>query len=810
MKSKSVETLIIRCILPLLIFILSSCLSAYAQDQDWFASGDSDSVSFYDKEAPYISLGLGPNNLGKKSSSNITRIDSLEGTVVDFDNKEREILYRTDNNNYLSGSYFISLQKHWLSSVNLTAKRLVAQKAVKNDEAKVILVRDKFAVLRQENSFSVFRQDNLQLLWERDFSSEFGLIASNIGVWPEQMVLIGQAEGQKSFICASVNLADGQIRWKKTLSGLFADLAVSSQFVYLAFTEENGYNSSQVHGAKGTICSLSLSNGRMSSSRQIIGLYRFYAGPNRLLTISCSDYGAKTAYVMELYSTDLQLLNSIGISFLPQWVNFSSKQIRALYSDLDSLERWNLCVLSAEDGKVLSHFEISNKLYQLVCDRDNVWFFIGIDNAVAVYLLQDNELISVTECSFDMEDSPYLGCSALILGNNLYAWGKRANSAVLSIAALDLKSRRRLGWSSKNLDSASLIPCGNSLAMVSVDNDRFTGEVVSRIKLIDFKKGGFSFTSEPIKGQIVSFGGDRALSAARSVLRKRHLEVHDDALIYLASSGGELTLLSQNGKILTRPLRSIFFDWTKLNNFCGVILLTGCILWYIAQANRGKKLFIREIAGLSALDEAVGRATEMGRPVLYIPGVGEIDDTQTMAALSVLGKVSSCTAEYGCSIMVPNCSPVVMSMAQDVVSQSYLKAGCPDSYVSDNICYLSGEQFGFAAGVCGIMVRERPAAVLYMGTFLAEALMLAETGNSTGAIQIAGTASASQLPFFVAACDYTLIGEELYAASAYLSNDPMQIGSLKGQDAAKAAIMVLIIAGIICLSCGGHWISYLW
>ena len=102
-------------------------------------------------------------------------------------------------------------------------------------------------------------------------------------------------------------------------------------------------------------------------------------------------------------------------------------------------------------------------------------------------------------------------------------------------------------------------------------------------------------------------------------------------------------------------------------------------------------------------------------------------------------------------------------------------------------------------------VRERLAAVFYMGNFLAEALMLAETGHATGAIQIAGSASASQLPFFVAACDYTLLGEELYAASAYLSQDPLQIGSLKGQDAAKALIMGLIILGVAAVSLGYHF-----
>ena len=80
-----------------------------------------------------------------------------------------------------------------------------------------------------------------------------------------------------------------------------------------------------------------------------------------------------------------------------------------------------------------------------------------------------------------------------------------------------------------------------------------------------------------------------------------------------------------------------------------------------------------------------------------------------------------------------------------------------------------------------------------MGAFFAESLILAETGNSVGAIQIAGTAMPSQLPFFVAACDYTLIGEEFFAASAYLSGQPDQLGSLKGQDLGKILVGVVLI-----------------
>ena len=86
--------------------------------------------------------------------------------------------------------------------------------------------------------------------------------------------------------------------------------------------------------------------------------------------------------------------------------------------------------------------------------------------------------------------------------------------------------------------------------------------------------------------------------------------------------------------------------------------------------------------------------------------------------------------------------------------------------------------------------------MLLHGSFFAESLILAEMGNSVGAIQIAGTAQVSQLPFFVAACDYTLIGEEFFAASAYLSGEPEQLGSLKGQDVGKLIVAAGILGGV--------------
>ncbi len=236
-----------------------------------------------------------------------------------------------------------------------------------------------------------------------------------------------------------------------------------------------------------------------------------------------------------------------------------------------------------------------------------------------------------------------------------------------------------------------------------------------------------------------------------------------------------------------------------------LFLMAAVIIYYIESGKKGRKLFIREIAGLAAVDDAVGRATEMGKPVLYIPGIMDMDDIQTIASIVILGRVARKTAEYGSSLLVPTSRSVVMSVAQEVVKEAYIQVGRPDAYNKENIQYLTDDQFGYAAGVDGIMVREKPAAIFLLGTFYAESLILAETGRSVGAIQIAGTAMPSQIPFFVAACDYTLIGEELFAASAYLSREPKLLGSLKGQDAAKLFFMILIVIGVVSATIGDFW-----
>lgn len=240
-----------------------------------------------------------------------------------------------------------------------------------------------------------------------------------------------------------------------------------------------------------------------------------------------------------------------------------------------------------------------------------------------------------------------------------------------------------------------------------------------------------------------------------------------------------------------------WFDGSQLPALIASLIFGFLVFIVIRKAMRGDEMFIRPIAGLEEIDNAIGRATEMGKPILFVPGIGYIDEIATLAGLSILSNVARKAAEYDTRVMVPVADYIVLPIAMETVKEAHIAAGRPDTFNREDIFYISGDQFAFVAGVNGIMIRQKTVANFFLGVFFAEALIMTETGNSQGAIQIAGSDSITQIPFFITTCDYTLIGEELYGASAYLSREPLMLGTLKAQDYTKFLILFFIILGTI-------------
>ncbi|MFH1374581.1 MAG: DUF6754 domain-containing protein [bacterium] len=249
-----------------------------------------------------------------------------------------------------------------------------------------------------------------------------------------------------------------------------------------------------------------------------------------------------------------------------------------------------------------------------------------------------------------------------------------------------------------------------------------------------------------------------------------------------------------------------FFNTGRWPVFVAVLVFGFLTIFFVARARKGADLYVRPLAGIDAVDDAIGRATEMGKPILYVLGLGTAADIGTIASFTILGRVAKKVAEYQTKLIVPCYDPIVMTVAQETVKAAYLDAGRPDDYDEDIVYFVTQSQFAYVAAVNGTMLRELPATNMYMGVFHAESLILAETGALAGSIQIAGTDQVAQLPFFIVACDYTLIGEELYAASAYLGREPILLGSLKAQDYAKAAVIILAVLGLLAASL--DWMAF--
>lgn len=227
-----------------------------------------------------------------------------------------------------------------------------------------------------------------------------------------------------------------------------------------------------------------------------------------------------------------------------------------------------------------------------------------------------------------------------------------------------------------------------------------------------------------------------------------------------------------------------------------MVLLVGPVLYYIRRTLAGEDLFVRRIPGVDAVDEATGRSAELGRPISFSVGLTALGPV-LYACLGVLHHVAQKAALYKTRLLLPQNAPDVMALVDSTVQDAYRGVGKQHLYDPRDLLYLSDEQFAFAAGYIGMVERERVGSAFLFGSFAAESLILAQAGQQVGAMQVAASVSPEQVAFFICTCDYTLIGEELFAASAYLTKEPVQLGSLYGQDRAKLLLFFMIIVGVV-------------
>jgi len=235
--------------------------------------------------------------------------------------------------------------------------------------------------------------------------------------------------------------------------------------------------------------------------------------------------------------------------------------------------------------------------------------------------------------------------------------------------------------------------------------------------------------------------------------------------------------------------------------FLLILIFLALQVVFIQRAIKKKEVgYIRHIVGLDAIEEIIGRATEMGKPIHLSPGVyagfGPGYAGPTVAALSIFSYVSSLAASKKVPILASVNDASSYAAIDEAVRLACESACSPESYRPENIQYYAyGE--ALLTGVFGTMTRMKPAGNFLIGPFGWDAVVQGELGAYANAMQLGGTDAFSNLSMLAATCDFLLIGEEIFAAGAYVSKDPKGAGALRGQDVSKLTAVVILVLGAL-------------
>lgn len=251
----------------------------------------------------------------------------------------------------------------------------------------------------------------------------------------------------------------------------------------------------------------------------------------------------------------------------------------------------------------------------------------------------------------------------------------------------------------------------------------------------------------------------------------------------------------------------------KLSELTIMLIFSSIFFYSILYSKATPK--IRKIMAFEAIGEAVKRATEMGQEVLFTSGQsqaaigGLITDQapQIIAGAAVCQEAARHTARLNTRLVVALTSPDTIPLFDENLKMTYMAEGHSEEYKSNvDVRWVASEATSYESEVCNIILKEPIATVIMVGAFYAEVVVFAETAADKGAISIFGTTNMANLPIGVAVCDYALIASEMFAASAYTTQDRLQLLSIAGEDYNKLLWIVITVLGAISAAASSSWL----
>ncbi len=239
--------------------------------------------------------------------------------------------------------------------------------------------------------------------------------------------------------------------------------------------------------------------------------------------------------------------------------------------------------------------------------------------------------------------------------------------------------------------------------------------------------------------------------------------------------------------ILTPPI---------LIGLLALILFGGLQVVYTVRFTTGRRPRFRIISVFNALHGQLGRAIESGKALHVSMGTGGIsgDDTATtLAGLSIVEFLANEAAASGISPIITMSDPTALLIAQDTLRRPYVRQGDLSSYDPLSARMLAMNSTQYAAATMDLLAHDQVSASVLLGGFGPEIGLIEHETSKQNFSQLTGAADPRALALMTVIHENVLVGEEIYAAKAYLQARPQHVASLRAQDVLRWVAVIVII-----------------
>jgi len=240
-------------------------------------------------------------------------------------------------------------------------------------------------------------------------------------------------------------------------------------------------------------------------------------------------------------------------------------------------------------------------------------------------------------------------------------------------------------------------------------------------------------------------------------------------------------------------------DQTTVQVLSILILLVTLVL--VAVPIR-RKYALRRIAAYERMPELTGLAIESNRP-LHISfgsvGIGGGSTLLALASADLAYHLSQRAAIGDVSPLISVADTSALPLGQDTLRRAYEARGLANRYRANNVRWYpaGGRSLAFAAAITGLMSTENVSSNVLVGRYGPELALMMDASNRRGLPTIAVSDQLEGQAIAYALTDTPLIGEEIFAAPAYLNDDGKQISESVAVDILRYGVILVMLVGLI-------------